>query len=143
MNKLKELAFTFSCITTGSLFCAAIFISICYKEETISTYTLWQLLFTSFVCTLGNFLYPTRKLTKNLLYAINVLHYLYINSVVIGSGLVFEWFYIDQFPMILFMCFLIGIVFLIISVIVHEKAKKDTELLNSRLREYKRKNKEV
>lgn len=140
MNKLKDLFFTFSCVTTGSLTAAAIFITTFDKDTTLSVGILWQILLTSAISSLGNFMYPNRALTKHQLYLFKLLHYLYVNLVVIGSGLIYEWFYLDQLHMILSMAVLVAIVFSVINYAIHCKAKRDTELMNAQLQKYKKTN---
>ncbi|MEG0527227.1 DUF3021 family protein [Amedibacillus sp. YH-ame10] len=136
MRKLKDLLFTFSCVTTGSLIMAAIFISIFYEENDVNASILWQILFTSAVCCLGNFLYPQRKLTKKQLYFSHVVHYLYVVCVVIGSGLYFDWFQWTQLHMVFAMLVSITIVFVTIMYIVYEQSKRETMKINERLQEY-------
>lgn len=136
MKKINELLFTFSCITTGSFIMAAIFISIFYEENDVNSSVLWQILLTSAICCLGNFLYPRRKLTKQQLYFFHVLHYLFVVCVVIGSGLYFDWFRWTQLHMILTVLLSITIVFLTIMYILYEQSKRETMRINERLQEY-------
>ena len=136
MRKLKELAFTFSTITTCTIIAATVFISIFWKETTIDTSILWQILVCSFFCTLGNLLYTQEEKSKQQFYALLVLHYLYINAVVLLSGLFFQWFYADNPIMVLTMITIIAIVFSFVYIMLQIRSKRDAAVMNERLKAY-------
>lgn len=139
MRVLKELMFTFSAITTCTVIGAAIYISIFWKNPELSSAILWQIIVCSLLCTLGNLLFRKEPKSRRLYYGIVFLHYLYINTVVLLSGLYFEWFYLNNIQMVLSMLLMIACIFLIVYTTLQLRSKRDTMLMNERLQTYYKK----
>lgn len=139
MKKLKELAFTFSCVTTCTLIGSAIYISIFCKDALLDVYILWQILGCSFLCTLGNFLYINKEKSKSRYYTIIGIHYLYVNVVVLSCGILFEWFSLDNLMMVIAMLLMIAMIFIFIACLLQIRLKKHTDLMNQKLKEYVKK----
>lgn len=141
LQKLKSILSTFTYVTTGVLFCSAFFIQIFGDGITLSVDILWQILSISFLCSLGNLLYfskgSDRKggLEKKQLLVRAIIHYFYINIIVIGSGLFFEWFYWYRVDMMVTMFFMILIIYLAIWVINYKKDKMLADRINEKLKE--------
>lgn len=136
MQKLKDIIFTFTGISTCVLIATTLFITVFYGNIEVRVSLLWQMLGCDVLCTLGNFLYTKHETSKKKLYLITILHYLYINIVVLGCGLYFEWFYINRIDMIVSMIIIIAVIFLLVSALNIIRTKKDSELMNMRLHEY-------
>ena len=139
MRVLKELMFTFSAITTCTVIGAAIYISIFWKNPELSSAILWQIIVCSLLCTLGNLLFRKEPKSRRLYYGIVFLHHLYINTVVLLSGLYFEWFYLNSIQMVLSMLLMIACIFLIVYTTLQLRSKRDTMLMNERLQTYYKK----
>ena len=139
MRVLKELMFTFSAITTCTVIGAAIYISIFWKNPELSSAILWQIIVCSLLSTLGNLLFRKEPKSRRLYYGIVFLHYLYINTVVLLSGLYFEWFYLNSIQMVLSMLLMIACIFLIVYTTLQLRSKRDTMLMNERLQTYYKK----
>ena len=139
MRVLKELMFTFSAITTCTVIGAAIYISIFWKNPELSSAILWQIIVCSLLCTLGDLLFRKEPKSRRLYYGIVFLHYLYINTVVLLSGLYFEWFYLNSIQMVLSMLLMIACIFLIVYTTLQLRSKRDTMLMNERLQTYYKK----
>lgn len=135
-EKLKEMLYTFSYVTTGVLFSTTLFITIFAKDVTLSVSLLWQILITAFVCVLGNLIYPKKEITAKQIGIRILLHYLYINIVVFGCAAVFEWYDVRNIKMTGFMFLCIMVVFIVVSSIVWKNAMRMSEALNNRLKEY-------
>lgn len=140
MQRLKSLVFTFVCVTTGSTIMAAIFISIFYQQKDVDGSILWQILITSAICCLGNFLYPNHKISKRTDNILHVIQYLYVMTIVIGGGLYFEWFHVNQIHMIATMFISVTIVYVVIMCVTFERTKRDSERINERLQNYHKRN---
>lgn len=136
MIKLKDMLFTFVCVTTCVVFASAIYITLFWQEAQLDVSILWQILIVSLLCSLGSLLYPKKIKTKRAMNLIIILHYIYINLVVLGCGFLFEWFYINDAGMVLGMLFTIAIIFVFMSILFYRTAKKQTQNLNDQLREY-------
>ena len=67
------------------------------------------------------------------------LHYLYIDAVVLLSGLYFGWFHLDSIQMVLSMLLMIACIFLIVYTTLQLRSKRDTTLMNERLQKYYKK----
>ena len=139
MRILKELLFTFSAITTCTVIGTAVYISIFWKNAELSSAILWQIIICSLLCTLGNLLFRKEPKSRRLYYGIVFLHYLYINAVVLLSGLYFEWFYLDRIQMVLSMLLMIACIFLIVYATLQLRSKRNTMLMNERLQRYYKK----
>ena len=125
MEKIKEILFTFACVTTMVLIGSATYITIFWKDAVLDYNILWQLIFTDILCSVGNVLYPKE-----------------CNVIVLGAGFFFEWFSPDNLYMICSLVFMIAVIFLTVSLLLQYYYKKKAEVMNERLQEYiKKKNK--
>lgn len=144
MEKIKKFLFAFACITTFVVFASAVYITIFWKDAMLGVEILWQLLSVSFICCLGSFIYPSEELPKNQFLVRIIIQYIYINLVVMGSGLFFEWFYLDQMGMVMGMFLMIAIIFIIMTLLLTVKDQKEATKLNKKLEEYhERKKKDI
>ena len=142
MEKIKEILFTFACVTTMVLIGSATYITIFWKDAVLDYNILWQLIFTDILCSVDNVLYPKECKSKKQLYILIGIHYLYINVIVLGAGFFFEWFSPDNLYMICSLVFMIAVIFLTVSLLLQYYYKKKAEVMNERLQEYiKKKNK--
>lgn len=121
------------------VFVSAVYITIFWPQASLGVEILWQILFVSFLCSLGIFIYPEREVSGKMTFLLYVLHYVVTNVVVLGCGIWFEWFYADDFPMVLGMVVIIALVFLLVSVVVWNRGRRMAALMNERLKEYRQK----
>ncbi|MDE6749136.1 MAG: DUF3021 family protein [Lachnospiraceae bacterium] len=135
-EKIKEMLYTFSYVTTGVLFSTALFITIFAKDVTLSVSLLWQILITSCVCVLGNLIYPRREITAKQTVIRILIHYIYINIVVFSCAVFFDWYDVRDIKKSGFMFLCIIVVFIVVSSIVWQNAKRMSEALNNHLKEY-------
>lgn len=136
MNTLKNILFTFTCVTTCTLISAAVFITFFYDNLSVDVSLLWQIIGTSALCSLGNLLHIGHEKSKRQLTILTLLHYVYINAVVLTCGILFEWFYVDRMEMVLFMVVSITVIFLFIYTVHYLRSKQDSEKMNQHLQEY-------
>lgn len=136
-KRIVELLLTFCMVTTGSVFVCAVYNNIFWAHDTLlNADILWQLLALAFMCSLGNFIHPYREISRRRTGFNKVLHYLYINVVVLGCGYGFEWMDKDNVPMLIVMIFGILIVFVVVSFVIWRMHTRESENLNRKLREY-------
>lgn len=136
-KRIREILLTFCMVTTGSVFVSAAYIKVFWPgDPQISVDILWQIPVIAFICSLGNLLHPYREVSRTSILCRKFLHYLYINVVVLGGGYYFTWIERGNLPMLAVMAFGILIVFIVVSAVVWSWHKKETERLNSKLREY-------
>ena len=136
MEKIKEILFTFACVTTLVLIGSATYITIFWRDASLDANILWQLIFTDVLCSIGNVIYPKEFKSKKQYYTLIGIHYIYINAVVLGAGFFFEWFSKDNLFMILSMIFMIAVIFLTVFLLLQYYYKKKAEVMNERLQEY-------
>ncbi len=138
MKRLKSLLFVFVCVTTCVVFVTAAYITIFWPKTSLEVDILWEVLIISFLTSLGVYFYPEEKASAKAVAAAYVLHYFYVNIVVLGCGIWFEWFYIDNLAMVLGMVFAIAVVFFLVSAAEWNRAKKMADIMNERLKGYQK-----
>ena len=139
MKKIKEIFLTFCMITTGIVFATLIYVKIFYEMNDLGADILWQILFTSFLCSLGNLIHPVREVEKWRFKVDLLLHYLYINVIVLGTGSLFKWFDLSIPSMVFGMITLIVVIFIVISAIIWTMETRESRRLNEKLLEYQSK----
>ncbi|MBA4687822.1 DUF3021 family protein [Candidatus Galacturonibacter soehngenii] len=145
MGKIKSIINTFSYITTCVIIGTAIYIKVFWQNTQLTVDILWQILSVSLLCSLGNVLYfdnhkelDEKSLKKRFLIRI-IVHYLYINCIVIGFGLIYEWFYLDRIDMMVSIFIMILFIFILIWFTNFLRDKELAEQLNEKLKEYYKK----
>ncbi len=136
IKKIKEILLTFCMITTGIVFAALIYIKVFYGMNDVGAELLWQILVTSFLCSLGNLIHLMREVGVWRLRINMLMHYLYINVVVLGTGDYFEWFDLSDPVMTFVMMTFIAIIFIIISAVIWTMETRESRRLNEKLLEY-------
>lgn len=139
LSRMKEIFHTFSYVVTGVLCACALFITVFNREGVIPANLLWQILIVSFLCAMGDFFYPQRKISKRERIVRRCLHYLYINVVVFGCARFFWWFDTDNPVMNAFMILAVLAVFLTVSYVLQRQNRKLSVLLNEHLEQYQNK----
>lgn len=142
MKRLKNFFNVFTMVVTCVTFASAAFISAFFKGDTLDWNILWQILFVSFLCSIWVIFYPEREISRKKTLILNVLHYILVNVVVLGCGLMYGWFSWDNFPQVLGMVIMIALIFLLVTVISWRRSLKEAEVMNERLRAYQEKKNE-
>lgn len=136
-KRMVELLLTFCMVTTGSVLVCAVYNKIFWPyDSSLDENILWQLLALAFLCSMGNFLHPYREISRKRGMIEKVVHYLYINAVVLGCGYGFGWIDKDNVPMLIVMLLGIFLVFAVVSFVVWRLHARESENLNRKLREY-------
>ncbi|WP_054742253.1 DUF3021 family protein [Cellulosilyticum ruminicola] len=141
MQRIKYLASLFPNIATGILISSAIFLSASGGSLGSLARILWQLIVCAFLCTLGSIIYPNKELSKKQTVILAVINYIYVNMIVIGCGIVFEWFDLQDWGRIIILSFLVAIVFIVVWCISVYKGQKLANEMNKKLAEYQKKKK--
>lgn len=136
INRIKATLYTFVCVTTCIVFAAAIFTTVFGTSETIRTEMLWQILIVSALCSLGTMIYPDYEVTKRKAVFLTVLHYIIVNVVVLGGGILFAWFDADNLQMVMLMLLLIAIIYCLVAAVLWKRAADMATLMNEKLAEY-------
>lgn len=136
-NWIKGTIKTCAYVVLGVEIAVAVFISVFYPGASLSVALLWQILACSIICALGNIMWWTDKQLSRMEILIRIfLHYLYINVVVFGSALVFDWINYDSIAMVISMFFMILVIFIVVFLESRYHDKKMSDLMNKRLKAY-------
>lgn len=137
INRIKATLYTFVCVTTCIVFASALFTTIFWQGSDIGPEMLWQILIISALCSLGTMIYPDYEVTKRRAVCLTVLHYIIVNVVVLGGGILFGWFDADNLFMVLLMLLLIAVIYFLVSAIMWKRAENMASLMNEKLAEYR------
>lgn len=95
-----------------------------------------------FVCVLsvqrGQCFFLEREAGRRGMLILHILRYVLTNAIVLVCGFLFEWFYVDNLPMVLAMVLSIAVVYVIVSVAAWKHEKQQAALMNERLAAYQR-----
>ena len=131
-----ELLNIFSMVTTFVMIAVAMFTTVFFPTDAITPAVLWQIPAVSMLCTLVSLIYPNRSMSRPERWIRILVHYLYINAIVLVAGVFFEWYHVSNLQSVFFMVFTVTIVFAIVSVLSWNKASKDAKQMNEKLLEY-------
>lgn len=138
-KRMAELLLTFCMVTTGSVLVCAVYNKIFWpKDIYLDGDILWQLLALAFFCSMGNFIHPYEEISRRRILLDKLLHYLYINIVVLCCGYGFGWMDQDNIPMLMVMLLGILFVFAVVSFVIWRLHARESENLNRKLREYQK-----
>ena len=142
MKKFLSDSFrVFTLIFLGTSICAALYITIFHGWDTkIPVYVLFEFLLLALLATLGNLFYLSFKEPSpfNLMVR-RVIHFVYIDGLVLLFGYLFSWFDFTNPLALLFIEGGILLIFLAISFGEYVIGKAEAGKLNSQLRKKKEK----
>ncbi|MCM1388463.1 MAG: DUF3021 domain-containing protein [Bacillus sp. (in: Bacteria)] len=137
----KKILFIGNCfciITACVLVVTALFTTVINPVDSITPYTLWQILITSFLCSLSTLIYPWERAIQKTEFHIRVcIHYIVINIIVLGFGWRFEWYHPDNIRSVTAMLVSIAAVFIFVSYVSRKRAARDAKRMNEQLEKYK------
>lgn len=135
MRRIKSIFFDiFTKVVTFTLMGSTAYLMIFFPQVSLTIDFMWQLMFCSALTCLGSLIYAEDS-TKVTLIKI-LIHYIYVNVVVVVCGLCFDWFNPGAMSQIIAMLVLIAAVFLIVSAVTWRRAIQDARQLNDKLMEY-------
>lgn len=134
MDRIKNVFDVFTKVVTCTMIGSAAYCLIFFSDATLPVSFIWQLLLCSLLTSLGTLLYTDSSLKVTIIKCF--IHYLWVNIVVVGCGIFFDWFNPNNFVQLISMLVLVAVVFLLVSAITWRKAFKMAQLLNDRLKDY-------
>lgn len=137
-KSLKEFLMIFFIVNTCVLIAAATYISLLEKNAVLDVSILWQILGVTFVTTLSDVVYYSKKeLSRKQIIIRTCIQYIWINIIVISSAYIFSWIDTTKpFYYVAALMVLIAIVYIIIKLICYKKDAKMAEKFNERIAEY-------
>lgn len=143
MRRIKYMLHIFSMVLTGVVIAVAVFITVVNPTDMVESALFWQMPLVSALCTLISLIYPwNREMGKTELIVKTIVHYVLVNVIVLGSGAYFCWYTPSQFHNIAAMVLAIAVIFGVITVGSWKKAVSDAAILNEKLEEYHKKQKQ-
>lgn len=135
--RIKQLANIFCMVTTGVLLASALFTTFISPTDNVTPALMWQILLASALSSLCSLIFPLNRPMGKTEYIIRIIiDYLLINLIVLGSGLLFNWYDVTHLPSILFMVLSILIIYAVVSLISWIRAVQDAQKMNERLSRY-------
>lgn len=138
MERIKVLFDVFTKVVTCMMVGEIIYCTIFFPHISFGVEMLWQILLVAFLTSCGTLFYTDDIRQKNMK-VMCVIHYLMVNVIVVGCGLWFEWFCLDNLPQMIGILIVIALVFLAVSAVSWKKGRQMADLMNSRLSEYQEK----
>ena len=87
MNVVNKVIKTFFYVLSGSIICTAVFMTIFLPGVKFTVAVIWQIIAMSAISSCGTLLFYSRKeIGKKQMRARMIIHYSYINVVVLGSA---------------------------------------------------------
>lgn len=134
MEMLKKLLKAFVQNLAGIMISTAIFISIFVKGYKFQIILLWQIIVISAVCAFGILIFfSKREFTKKQMRIRLIIHYLYINVVVLSGAYIFEWINPDYIIQSFAIMVLIAAVYLSVDIIDMMIGKRTAKIMNKQL----------
>lgn len=137
IKRLRGILSLFTKITTMVIIVTAVYIMIFWGKDTVlGVEILWQIILVSGICSIGCLVLPDseqKEVSKVSLLLRHIALFIYVNIVVMGSGIYFEWFYLSNWRMILGMLACIAVVFVTITSISYIVDNRLAEKMNQRL----------
>lgn len=135
MQELKVISRTFLYVLAGSILSTAIFITIFYPGVTFEVSLLWQVIAMAVLTSLGSALFFSKKeISKNQMKFRKIIHYIYINIIVVGTAILCDWVHISQMIQVVVFLFEVSLVYFAVCAIMFAKEEKAAECMNERLR---------
>lgn len=136
-DKIKEIFFTFVCVTTSVVFANALYIQIFYGPGTlVEMENYWIILILSFLTSLCNLIYPAREVSKKTGIVLTLIHFVLVTAIVLGFGSYMKWYEFNDPLMLVSMVLFIALIFAAVYVMVYIRNKKMANKMNECLKQF-------
>ncbi|MCM1191173.1 MAG: DUF3021 domain-containing protein [Butyrivibrio sp.] len=136
-RKMKFLADVFSMITSCIVIAVAVFTTVINPIERIQSVILWQIPAASLVLTLVSLIYPwDRPMGKLEIVLRTAVHYVLINLIVLGAGVIFDWYDPTNWRNVIAMLVSIAVIFALVDGISWRRSAREAREMNEKLKEY-------
>lgn len=136
-KKMSFLINVFSMVTSCMVIAVAVFTTMINPMERIEAAILWQIPAVSALITIVSLIYPWDRPMGKLEIAVRTAaHYVLVNMIVLGAGVVFDWYNPKSVGGVISMMVSIAVIFALISGISWNRSAKDAKQMNERLKEY-------
>ncbi|MDF2541288.1 MAG: hypothetical protein K0S47_1006 [Herbinix sp.] len=134
MDFLKKIVQIFIYVTAGNTICGALYVTVVRPEYDIDQSFLWQAIIVAAICALGTFIFLSRhELSKKQNFIRTLVHYLYINIVVIGGACLFQWINLEDSFGLFIMFVFVAIIYACVTMFLFKVDQQTARDLNRRL----------
>lgn len=135
MENVKKIIQTFFYVLSGSIISTAVFMTIFLRDLYFNVEVIWQVILMAAITSLGTLIYRSKKeISKKRMRLRLIIHYTYINVVVLGCAVLWEWVNIHRISQIITMVLLVGGVYFSVTTAMFNNEKRIAENINQRLR---------
>ena len=135
MESVKKVIQTYFYVLSGSIISTAIFISIFLPDLYFNVEIIWQVIIVSAITSLGTLIYRSkREISKKQMRIRHIVHYTYINVVVLGAAVMWGWVNVNRLSQIITLILLIAAVYFSVTTAMFSNEKRIAESINQRLR---------
>ena len=135
MESIKKVIQTYFYVLSGSIISTAIYITIFLPNVYFNVEVIWQVIVVSAITSLGTLIYKAkREISKKQMRIRHIIHYTYINVVVLGFALMWRWINANRLIQVIAMMLLIACVYFGVSAAMDSNEKRIAENFNQRLR---------
>lgn len=135
-RKLVFLIDVFCMVTTCMVLAVAVFTTIVNPLDRMEAAILWQIPAVAAPISLLTLIYPwDRPMGKWECSVRKVIHYVLVNGIVLGAGILFDWYDPKQLGSVIAMLASIAAIFLVVSGISWRKSARDARRMNERLQD--------
>ena len=135
MESAKKVIQTFFYVLSGSIMSTAFFMTIFLKDLYFNVEVIWQVIVMAAITSLGTLIYHSKgEISKKRMRLRHIVHYTYINVVVLGCAVIWKWVNIYRITQIITMVLLVAGVYFSVTTAMFRHEKKLAENINQRLR---------
>ncbi len=135
MESIKKIIQTFFYVLSGSIISTAIFMTIFLRDLYFNVEIIWQVIIMAAITSLGTLIHHSkREISKKSMRLRIIVHFTYINIVVLGCAVLWEWVNIHRISQIITMVLLVAGVYFSVTTAMFSNEKRIAESINQRLR---------
>ncbi len=135
MESVRRIIQTFFYVLSGSIISTAIFMTIFLRDLYFNVEVIWQVIVMAAITSLGTLIYRSkREMSKKQMRLRVILHYTYINVVVLGFAIMWQWVNINRLSQIIILVLLVAGVYFSVTTAMFSNEKRIAESINQRLR---------
>jgi predicted neutral ceramidase superfamily lipid hydrolase len=135
MDNMKKVIQTYFYVLSGSIISAAIFMTIFLQDAYFNVEVIWQVIIMAAATSMGILIFQSkREISKKQMILRQIIHYAYINVVVLSCAMLWRWVDIHQITQIIALILLVAGVYFSVTTAMFSNEKRIAESINQRLR---------
>ncbi|MDF2907217.1 MAG: hypothetical protein K0R34_2538 [Herbinix sp.] len=135
MESVKKVIQTFFYVLSGSIISTAIFMTVFLRDLYFNVEIIWQVIIMAAITSLGTLFHLSkREISKKRMRLRLIVSYMYINIVVLGCAILWQWVNIHRISQIIAMILLNAGVYFSVTTAMYSHEKQIADSINQRLR---------